>query len=290
MAIAGRQGPAYLRPEDGPQVVHLKWPDYLDWLAGKKRRAETAWGESVKLGEPWEPGQHMALIGPTGEGKTTHALGVLGLRKYVMALDAKGQDETLSKSGYKRVQAVPPELPWYAGARRLAWNTSEAGKQWREIWDDIADGKHARLIVGGPADNDRQVAALRQLCLEAVGLCRSGGWTFYVDEFEIVSSQELMNLRAAINEMLIAARHKKTSVLTSYQAQAWVSKHSIRQSRRAVLWSTGDRKLIQNVAEGMGRNWYHVAEAVDQLPKFHTVTIPRGRRGGPMVVTHAPPV
>jgi hypothetical protein len=36
----------------------------------------------------------------------------------------------------------------------------------------------------------------------------------------------------------------------------------------------------------MGREWRDVAEAVQMLPPFHTLTIPRNR--GPMVITKAP--
>ena len=45
--------------------------------------------------EAWKPGQHVALIAPTGAGKTTFAAGLLGLRKYVLALDEKGGDLSL---------------------------------------------------------------------------------------------------------------------------------------------------------------------------------------------------
>ena len=78
--------------------------------------------------EEWKPGQHVALIGPTGEGKSTYAVGILALRKYVLALDPKGEDETLAASGYERLTCWPPP-----------------GK----VRERIAQGGTARLIVGG---------------------------------------------------------------------------------------------------------------------------------------------
>jgi hypothetical protein len=262
-------------------VVYLSWDDYLRWLRGELRHATTSWGEVVELAPPWKPGQHVAYIGPTGEGKTTHAVGVLGTRKYVLALDPKGEDETLSASGYVRVGSIWQDtLRW-----RLAHR--EDAKAWNRIWDRVDRGQDARIIIGGPADDDDQFTALRELMYDGVQFCRyAGGWTQYCDEFEIASSREMFNLARHINLGLISARRKGVSVVNSYQAQAWVSKHAIRQARMAVMWPTGAKDMIQNVAEGMGRNWQDIAEAVQMLPPFHTLTVPRNR--GPMIITMAP--
>jgi hypothetical protein len=263
------------------QVVWLAWDDYLAWLAGKIRRAETAWGELLDLGKPWAPGEHMALIGTTGDGKTTHAVGVLDLRKYVLALDPKGEDETLGQSGYTRVRDLPRDgLSQWRGKDQ---------REWREIHKGIDDGRGARVIVGGGARTDAEDERLRKLMRDAITYCRhAGGWTLYVDEFELLSSQRMYHLGPLIERMLITARRDKTSVLTSFQAPAWVSKHATRQAKRAVVWPIGDPDMIKTIASGMGRNWKEVGQAVDELPPFHTLTIPRGKSGGPLVMTCAP--
>jgi hypothetical protein len=116
----------------------------------------------------------------------------------------------------------------------------------------------------------------------------AGGWTVYVDEFELISSQRQFNLGRNVERMLISARRDGTSVVTSFQAAAWVSKHATRQARFAVIWPTGDRRMIQNVAESMGRDWKQLAVAVDELPQWHVLVIPRGKSGGPLVCTSAP--
>lgn len=270
-------------PSQATQVVWLDWEKYLAWLSGRLRHATNAGGQRLRLGDPWAPGEHMALIGPTGEGKTTHAVGILGLRKYVLALDPKGEDETLSSSGYIRVGSMwQDSLRWKMAHR-------EDARAWEHIWRNIETGRPARVIVGGPANDDTEFAALRALMHEGINFCRyAGGFTQYCDEFEIASSREMFALAAPINLGLISARRKAVSLVNSYQAQAWVSKHAIRQARRAVIWSTGDRDMIKNVAQGMGRDWREIAAVVDDLPKFYTATIPRGKQGGPIVLTHAP--
>lgn len=271
------------RGEDWP-VVWLDWPDYLRWLSGKLRTTHDYLGRMVRLGPPWDPGQHWAYIGPTGEGKTTHAVGVLETRKYVLALDPKGKDETLSASGYVRVGSIWKDSLRWAAAHR------EDARIWRQIWRDIEEGRPARVIVGGPANDDQQFTALRALMSEAVEFCRyAGGWTNYVDELEVATSRDMFNLAPDINLSLITARHKKVSVLTSYQAQAWVTKHAIRQARKATIWQTGDRDMIRNVARAMGRDWQELAQIVDQLPPFYSATICRGPRY-PVVLTTCPKV
>jgi hypothetical protein len=272
------------RPGHDWPVVWLDFPDYLDWLAGRLVTTADAFGRVVRLGPPWEPGQHWAFIGPTGEGKTTHAVKVLESRKYVLALDPKGEDETLSASGYVRVGSL------YKDSLRWAATHREDARIWSKIWKDIDEGRPARVIIGGPADDDEQFSKLRELMGEAIDFCRyAGGWTQYCDEFEVASSPDLFGLGHGINLGLITARRKGVSVVNSYQAQAWVSKHAIRQARKATLWQTGDRDMIKNVAQAMGRNWQEMAVIIDQLPPFVSATICRGPRY-PVVLTKCPKV
>jgi hypothetical protein len=263
-------------------VVWLSWDEYLAWLSGKLTVKRASWGEKIKLGPPWQPGEHMALDGPTGEGKTTHAVGILGTRKYVLALDPKGEDETLSASGYERVRSIwQDNLKWRVAHRQDA-------KTWDKIHKAIDDGRPAKVIVGGGSNSDAEDLALQRLMREAIIYSRhSGGWTLYVDEFELLSSQRMFNEGPRIERMLITARRRKTSVVTSFQAPAWISHHATRQARRAVKWPTGDVDMVIKLARAMGRNWRDVGAAVDQLPPFHTLTLPRGKFH-PMVITSAP--
>ena len=253
----------------GGHAVLLDWNrEFLPWAADKLRKATVA-GVTMPLPAPWKPGGHWALIGPTGEGKSTHAVGILGLRKWVLSLDPKGEDETLEASGYVRVGSMPPP---------------------RDNWAWIPGRRPADLIAGFEALTDEEDAALHQLMKDAVTWCRrTRGWTLYVDEFELLSSQRMFRLGPDIERMLITARRAGTSVVTSFQAAAWVSKHATRQASFASLWPTRDRDMVEAVARGMGRDWKMVAQAVDELPPFHTLTIPKQIRM-PMIVTSAPKV
>lgn len=261
------------------QVIKRQhWDEHLAWMK-----------------DHWQPGQHIASIGPTGEGKTTYNVGLLNLRKYPLALDPKGKDETLSASGWSRVESIPPPggfplLPAWWRERYYHWFTKD-GRRWEEIYQGIDEGKRAPVIVGGDARTGAEDQALVKLMADGIQFARhSRGWTLYVDEFELLSSQRMFRLGPPVERMLISARHARTSIVTSFQAAAWVSKHATRQARFAVMYPTGDRKMIQAVAESMGRDWRQLAEAVDELPKFYCLVIPRGKNGGPMMLVSAPKV
>ena len=266
--------------DHGNHAILLDWDrEFLPWVRGRNRSG-TASGMRLPLPPPWKPGQHWALIGPTGEGKSTFAVGLLGLRKWVLSLDPKGEDETLESSGYQRVRTMPPP-------RGRPVGTPEPGTD-RWIWNRVQKGQPVGLIAGFEAMTDEEDAALHKLMKDAVIWCRrSRGWTLYVDEFELLSSQRMFRLGPDIERMLITARRAGTSVVTSFQAAAWVSKHATRQASFTSLWPTRDRQMIKNVAEAMGRDWRVVAAAVDELPPFHTLTIPKQVRA-PMLITTAP--
>jgi hypothetical protein len=265
-------GAAYTEPPEYQRhVVYLHWDrEFLPWMTGRLKHV-VRFGRSLDLSDPWEPGQHVAVVGPTGEGKSNFVVAMLKLRAYVLALDAKGEDETLAKSGYRRVLGVPP------------------GKKFpRDVQKDLDEGRPVRLIVGGAARTDDEDVALQKLMREAIAYCRhSGGWTLYVDEFELLSSQRMFNLGPLVERMLITARRLKTSVITAFQAPAWVSKHALRQATFAVVFKTRDRAMIKAVAEAMGRDWRIVAQVVDELPPFHVLVVPKNVRA-PMVITKAP--
>jgi hypothetical protein len=258
--------------DDRRLVVGLTWDEYLRYMA---------WA--------WKPGQHIAMIGPTGEGKTTLAAGLLGLRNWVLALDPKGEDETLTASGFERITSLPNEARSLLDTIAFRLSHWQTARQWDDIHQRIAEGRPARVIVGGAARTADEDAANQDLMRRSFAYAReAGGWTVYVDEFELISSQRMFRLGPQVERMLISARRDGTSVITSFQAAAWVSKHATRQARFAVIWPTGDRDMIESVARSMGRDKRELAAAVDELPPFHVLCVPRGKNGGPFVCTSAP--
>lgn len=236
--------------EAARKIVAVPWNIFLRWMA-----------------DVWHIGQHIAIVGPTGEGKTTFVKPLLDMRKWCLVLDPKGEDETLEKYGFTRITSFP--LP-------------------RRIRNDIAEGKPARLIIGGASDSEAADAALRDLMRQAVQMVREqGGWTIYADEFQVLADRRMFGLDKQIERLLITSRGKKTSVLTAFQAPAWVPRAATRQASFTVLLSTRDEDMIKNVAKTMGRNWQELMAAIYEVPQFHMILIPKSPRA-PLVLVHPP--
>jgi hypothetical protein len=266
MAMVIRAAP----PPRAERVVALTPQQFLDWANGKLHQALTAAGDVVDLPPPWQPGQHFALLGKTREGKSNFAIWVLAnCRQFVLCLDPKGGDETLSKSGWPRLTGVPPRV-------RLP----------RELDEARQDGRPVRVIVGlADTRTAKADAANRQLMRDAIEYARqAGGYAVFVDEHQIMSDPRIYRLGADIARMAISAARDGTSVVAAMQYLAWVEKAATRQAALIALWKTKDRDMIKLAASVAGRAWQDVAAAVDELPKYHVLVIPDELRAPFLIV------
>lgn len=77
----------------------------------------------------WQQGEHVAVIGPTGVGKTTLISQIVPVRKYVVVFVTKVHDSTFQRpfADFERIESWPPKS--YQN-RVLLW--PKAGKEIRE--------------------------------------------------------------------------------------------------------------------------------------------------------------
>lgn len=265
--------------DTGPLVIALTPQEFLAWMRGDLTEYQGA-----KLGPPWQPGQHVALIGKTREGKTNFVVWILSeLRKFVLALDPKGEDESLSNSGWTRVTTVP-------GGRDRPRPGSQEWRTWQKILRDLAEGRPVRIIAGRSSRTRAEDAANRTLMRDAIEYARqAGGWSLYVDEHQILSDQRMFGLGEDIARQAISAARDKMSVLASMQYLAWVEKAATRQATLIALWRTRSKDLIKLAADQAGRPWQEIAAAVDELPKYWLLLIPDELRA-PMLMVRPPKV
>lgn len=266
------------------QVIALTPVEFIAWATGKLRAVYVEGIGPVRLPPPWQPGQHIAAIGKTREGKTNFFVWLLAeTRKYVLALDPKGEDESLSASGWLRVGTVP------FGAGKPRFGSAE-WRNWRNIENDRAEGRPVRIIAG-VASRTRAADAYNKLLMrDAVEYCRQvGGYTLYVDEHQVFSDPRMFNLGRDIARQAITAARDGVSVITSMQYLAWVERASTRQATMIAMCRTGDPDLIRSAAQMAGRPWKMIAAALDELPKFWWLIVPDEQRA-PMLMVRAPKV
>lgn len=258
----------------GSRGVLLSWPNYLAWLKGRKATATLA-GESVPLPPAWKPGQHWALIGKTREGKTNFAVAVLReCRKYVLALDPKGEDETLSASGWERVTGLPPHKPFP-----------------RDIQKRLDEGREpVRLIVGLDSRTQESDEANKKLMSQAVEYVReSRGWTLYADEHQILTDPRMFRVGPQVARAAVSAASAKTSVVTTMQYLSWSEKAPIRQASLISIWKTRNRDLVKKLADETGRDWKELGAVIDELKKYDMLTLSDEVRA-PVIVTRPPKI
>ena len=242
-------------------------------MAGLLRSASEAmevigvpWGTfEAWFSDTWQPGEHIACIAPTGGGKSTFVVRLLQGRRYVLAIDPKGEDSTLTKSGFQRIKSWPPP---------------------DQVRKDIADGKDVRLIVGGgirtPADWDHLERTVGQVL---DGAFTEGGWTVFMDELQI--GAQMMGHSRRIQRNLVGARDKHVSMITAYQAPSWVPTAASRQAKWLAVWPTRDLDVIKSLAAKAGRPRQEMEALLREMPDYHVAVIGTNPRH-PVVITHPP--
>ena len=232
-------------------VEPMDWDQFRDWFKVE-----------------WKPGQHVALLGPSGSGKTTFACGILDLRKYVLAADPKGGDETLASLNLRRLTDWP-------GERKMSTMLDE----------DERKGRASRFVVGPVVDRGVDLPKLRKAISDSLdGAFDMGGWTYYLDEVQVTADRRLMNLSGKVDKLLVSARSKGVSVVLSFQQPKWVTSASLTQPSWLGTTYTRDLDTVNRIAELMGRSKAEIRGALKALPRYTWLVVGNNPQA-PLVVT-----
>lgn len=195
----------------------------------------------------WKQGEHVAIIGPTGSGKTFVAQDIKLMRKRLVVIATKAKDETLSKyKGFKRRDTWPPE---YGERLILFWKKPKSLTDFRGV--QIA-------IYGVMAD-----------------LYKYGSWTIYFDDLFFVSST--LKLKEPLRMFYTQVRSNDVSIVASIQRPFWVPVEAVSQSTYALMFPTRDEKDIKRVAEGLGLSYYDLKDEISELEKYEFLLLEHGK-------------
>lgn len=234
-----------------PPAVDLDVP-HVDWSA-------------FIGGLDWRQGEHVTLVGPTGQGKTTLALGLaryrLHRRGFVAAVGTKPKDATLASL-----------------KRRHGWKVVG---DWRDV------GGADRVVLWprwrGPQDTPAQANAINRGLLDAA--FKDGRWCLVVDDVQYLCDQ--LRLAPTLATIWLQARSLKVSLVGATQRPVRAPREMFSQASHYFLWGTADDEDLRSLAGfGMADTKAVRAQVARLAP--HDVLYVDGRRPGVLAVTRAP--
>lgn len=210
----------------------------------------------------WQQGEHVSLIGPTGQGKTTLALKILPRRSHTCILATKPVDPTLSKLASRR---TPPSERY---VKQRTWAPTMLTP---------------RVLLWPPIDNlrediDEQVRVFNEALPE---IYSAGGWCVYADELQYLV--RVLGLGGLLEMFWYQGRSLKVSLVASFQRPAWVPVAAYSSSTHLFFWRTNDDRDLKTIG-GLGTlDSKQIREIVKKLSRYEVLYI--NTRDDTMLVT-----
>ena len=185
------------------------------------------------LGDKFEQGDHVAVLGPTGSGKTHIALEVAELRTYVILLACKPQDPLIvdaQKRGYWMIPTDKIEIPYSDGKplhRKVIY------------WPRLSERSRKKLPHHMLLPAERQMQKPRVAA--TLGYIRQNGhWAIVIDEGTYVCRD--LNLQRDVDSALFQNRTLKSSIILLGQRPSWMGRYALSQPTHLFLFNTNDRE------------------------------------------------
>ena len=224
------------RRPDTNSVPELPWEQWWPTFAAQYRVSR-------------DDADHVTIIGPTGTGKTTLAMRIAGLRRYVVVLGTKSRDanlKRLAKAGGFRSIGQPWHLPnAMVTPKALIW------PPYRGI--DVA-GTHARQ---------------RRVFTDALGQAfDQGGWHVVCEEMPYLVRD--LGMVDEVRQWYTMARSNGAGIIGCTQRPRWIPLEALSSAQHLLIFGTNDSEdlarigglngvdqdLTRAVVAGLGKRTY----------------------------------
>lgn len=187
-------------------------------------------------------GDHVAIIGPTGTGKTHIALELAELRAYSLVVACKPRDPLIADAvsrGYWLVPTAHLEVPYVDG--RPLYNRVV-------YWPRMSDRQAGKLP---PQALLRAEKAMQKPAVAgAIGYVRKNGhWALVLDEGTWICRD--LNLQRDVDSALFQFRTLNASVIVLGQRPSWMGRYVLSQPTHLFLFQTSDtndRKSLGDIS------------------------------------------
>lgn len=215
-------------PTPADDVPFAPWPEFREDFSA-------AWREN-RGGKA----EHVTLVGPTGQGKSTLALALLKervrLRKAnVVVFGTKPRDATLSKLGWPVIREWPPGY----------------GKEQVIFWPKFGDVRSAR---------SRQRKAFEPVLAD---IFRDGGRTVYIDEAAYFAKE--LRLDAIMRQYWTQGRSQNLIVVAGTQRPVDVPRPMFSECSWFIAFRTADEDELKRVSEIGGTDTKLIREVMRTL-------------------------
>jgi hypothetical protein len=218
------------------------WPTFYRWF-----------------GELWDAGEHIALVGMTGSGKTTLARQLLTLRDFVVVFGTKARDESLYEPLVKEGFVVKRKwTPW-------EWEDSKERYVIFAPGLDLSDDPSPRETIEAQG---KQAEAFRAALVQ---IFKAGGWCCYFDEVRYLSDD--LGLARELNLLWLQGRSLGVTMMAATQRPRAVPLNCFEQAIWTFLWRVSDRDDRRRASEYTGMLSPVVFETAGRLPRNEFVCV-----------------